>query len=98
MATDSPPTIDPLDDDLLTFSQAAKLLSVSPPTVWRYATQGKRGVKLPTIPWGSKRVTTAACIRWWFAQLQARDAQADGPPSRRAVDARIDAECEAAGI
>lgn len=95
---DTPPIINPLEDDLLTDSQVGKLLGVSPVTIWRYRTKGKRGVVLPSIPWGHGHVTTAEAVKWFFAQLQHRQVAEPGAPSRRAIDAAVEAECEAAGI
>ena len=96
-----PPAIDPFDtENHLSYAQAGKAMPepVSPTSVWRYATKGKRGIKLPTIPTKSGPVTTRAAIRWWFARLQLADQQPTSPRSRRQLDPELEAECEAAGI
>lgn len=94
----SPPTIDPLSDELLTDSQVAKRLGVTPITVWRYRTKGRRKIQLPAIPYGHGYVTTEACIRWWFAELQQAGPQVRPQQRRRQLDPTLEAECEAAGI
>lgn len=101
--TTEPPIIDPLDSEQhLTYAQAAKLWpgrKVSPHTVWRCASKGKRGIKLPTIPTGRGCVTTREAIRWFFAELQRARHEANTPrPRRRQLDPALEAECEAAGI
>lgn len=94
-----PPTIDPLADDLLTDAKVGKLLGVSPATVWRYRVKGKRGVRLPAIPWGRGAATTRDCIRWFYAELQHRQAEASEPkPHPRAISAELEAECRRLGI
>ena len=100
MTTQSPPpTINPIDDDVLTDAQAARLLGVSPLSIWRYRVKGKAGVKLPSVSWGRKRVTNRAAIDWWFAELQRAEQQPVAPRSRRQqLDPATEAACEAAGI
>lgn len=101
MTTESP-LIDPLDrDEHLTYAQAGKLWPggpVSPHTVYRATTKGKRGVVLPTIPAGKTHVTTREAIRWYFAQVQRSNEPKPARSSRRELDPAIAAECEAAGI
>ena len=102
MTTESP-LIDPLDrDEHLTYAQAAKLWPggpVSPHTVWRAASKGKRGIKLPTIPAGKGSVTSRAAVRWFFAQIQQQTQEpAPARSHRRQIDPALEAECQAAGI
>jgi len=100
--TSESPLIDPLDrDEHLTYAQAAKLWpggAVSPHTVWRAASKGKGGIKLPTIPAGKGRVTSRDAIRWYFAQLQRRTEPDATRSTRRQLDPALEAECQAAGI
>lgn len=98
--SDPPPVIDPLSDELLSDSKVAKLLKVSPISIWRLRTKGKRGVKLPAIPYGRGAVTTREAIRWFFAELQRRDQEPREHQQRRrrTVDPALIAECERAGI
>lgn len=101
MTTESP-LIDPLDrKSHLTYAQAGRLWpggSVSPHTVWRAASKGKGGIRLPTIPAGKARVTSRDAIRWYFAQLQ-RLAEPTATRSKRGpLDPALEAECQAAGI
>ena len=93
-------TIDPLSDDLIVGDAAiAKLLGVSPMTIWRYRTKGRRGIRLPNISWGRKPATTREAIRWWFAEIQRQDlSPIEYKIRRRQVDPALEAECEAAGI
>lgn len=94
-----PPTINPLVDDLLNDSQVAKLLKISPLSVWRYRSKGKRGVKLPSVPYGRGVVTTREAIQWFFAELQRIDREPrEHHQRRRQLDEATIAECEALGI
>lgn len=105
----TPPFIDLLSDDLLTPAKAARLLGVSPVSVWRYQRKGRRvngrAIKLPAVPYGRTSVTTAAAIRWWGGELQRAAGEAGreaGVPRRRpgtqAERDALDRECEEAGI
>ena len=99
MPIDPPPAIDPFDDELLTDAQVAKLLKISPLSVWRYRAKGRHGVRLPSIPYGSRHVTTREAIRWFYAELQRRQQQPrEHQPRRRHIDPALEAECEAAGV
>ncbi|MEM1356342.1 MAG: hypothetical protein AAGH88_15820 [Planctomycetota bacterium] len=95
-----PPTINPIDDTLIIGDAkiGKRCGGVSPHTAWRYRTKGRSGVRLPTIPWGRNHATSAAAIKWWFAQLQAIGSGTTPRPHRRAIDAQTEAECEALGI
>lgn len=95
--SNTPPPIDPFKSDLLTDAQVGRLLGVSPFSVWRYRTKGKRGVKLPAVPFGRKYVTSPECVRWFVAQLQQAE-QPQRQPRRREIDPELAAACEAAGI
>lgn len=98
------PAIDPFDKQShLTYAQAAKIWpgrKVSPHTVWRCASKGKREIKLPTIDTPDGARTTREAIRWFFTELQRVKQQQsiESRPRRRQLDPAIIAECEAAGI
>lgn len=75
----SPPSISPLDPELLSLAAAAELIKpqgkpISSVTMWRWATQGKRGVILPAVPVGRGLCTTREAIEWFFSALQAKQA------------------------
>lgn len=73
--------IDPLNEELLTFSQAAKRLPrlrsgrpVAPSTFWRWATAGLRGVRLETTKVGGATCTSVEALRRFFAALNGQEA------------------------
>jgi hypothetical protein len=77
--------IDPLSDELMSLSQAARRLPrlrngrpVSPSTVWRWASRGLRGVRLEIIRIGGVACTSAAALRDFFATL---NTQPERPPA-----------------
>ena len=53
----------------------------SPPTAWRWAMKGCRGLRLPTFMCGNVRMTTRPAYRWWLIQLTAI-AEGELVPSR----------------
>jgi len=62
--------IDPLSDQLLTMTEAARLLpkrrggsKVAITTLWRWRTRGSKGVRLATVRVGGCVYTTAAALR-----------------------------------
>jgi hypothetical protein len=82
--------IDPLSEELLTFSQAARRLPrlrndrpVSPATIWRWGTVGLRGVKLETTKVGSVNCTSVEALRRFLARLngQPEPPSTTGKPS-----------------
>lgn len=94
MLATQPPRIT-LKDERLTQREAAKLLGVSFPTCSRYMTKGRRGLKLPNVPFAGTRQTTKKAIDWWLLQLQLAEADErvlridfDEPD----IDAALDAE------
>lgn len=86
MTTD-PPTVDPLDPDLLTTKEVAEALTakgyqVSAQTVWKWVTSGRAGVKLLATWRGSGYRTTREAVNWFMPAMA--DAQvARGRRSRR---------------
>lgn len=55
--------------DRLTLLELARQENVAPPTTWRWASKGVRGLLLPTVMVGSKRVTTRAAFKRWCLDL-----------------------------
>ncbi|MEM7575906.1 MAG: DUF1580 domain-containing protein [Planctomycetota bacterium] len=92
-----------LDDPKLTQRQAAQLLGVSFPTCSRYMTRGTRGVRLPSLRLGGKRLTTREAVEWFVSELQRIDA---GLEASREMDedawaddqADLEAELAAEGL
>jgi hypothetical protein len=73
--------IDPLREEILTFSQAAKRLPhlqrdrpIHTSTLWRWAKRGLRGIKLETTKVGGPRVTSTEARLRFFAALANADA------------------------
>lgn len=99
--TDNPsPTIDLIEDDLLTDPQVGRLLGVSPASVCRYRMKGRCGVKLPWMWYGRRKVTNRAAIDWWQAAVQRAIRNQDSPSrtSKRLLDPALARECEDAGV
>ena len=93
--------IDVNNETLLSFAEAARRLSTGGrrlhvATIHRWATRGIRGVRLECVKVGRYRVTTAAAIERFVAELTARDleqhrsSQATAPdrPRRRTSRSR----------
>ena len=98
-----PPLIDPFDKPShLTYAQAGRIWpggKVSPHTVWRWASKGRNGIKLPSAPTKSGGVTTRDAIRWFFAaQQQLRQLPTAPKQQRLQLDPALEAECASAGI
>jgi hypothetical protein len=77
-------SIDPLADDLMPLSQAAKSLPplrngrpVSPATLWRWKSRGLNGVQLQIVRLGGTACTTKTALREFFAAVEA----ARNPPA-----------------
>jgi Protein of unknown function (DUF1580) len=91
-------------EQLLTFTEAAKLLPGRPnvATLWRWRTAGCRGVKLETVLVGGKRYTSREALqRFVDATTAAADGAEHSPQSNRQRSKSIDAaksELEEAGI
>jgi hypothetical protein len=71
-------SIDPFSPDVLSLTQAARLLPplrggrpVHPATLWRWSSQGIRGIRLPIARVGGTAVTTRAALRQFLADVEA---------------------------
>jgi Protein of unknown function (DUF1580) len=89
--------IDPLSDEILTFSQAARRLPrlrndrpVSPATIWRWATVGLRGVKLETTKVGSVNCTSIEALRRFLDHLNGQPKPS--APAKQRNDSEADVE------
>ncbi len=73
-------SIDPQSERLLTLIEAAKLLPRRPhvATLWRWRTSGIRDIKLETMMYGGRRVTSLEALDRFFERVTAA---ADGKPS-----------------
>jgi Protein of unknown function (DUF1580) len=101
--------IDFLEEELVTLSEAAKIVpgsqsrrGVNVSTVWRWTMKGAKGVKLETIMRGGVRFTSKEALQRFFTRTTAA---ADGMPApvatpairRRAIEA-AERELAADGI
>jgi hypothetical protein len=98
--------IDPLSDDTMSLTQAARRLPrlrggrpVHPSTLWRWALTGLRGVRLETAMVGGVRVTSETALRRFFAAVAAQsisEVAADQPAgvSGRVTATRHDQDIE----
>ena len=75
-------SIDPLSEECLTLSQAAKRLPhlrgdrpVAPSTVWRWAQSGVRGVKLETVRIGNTMCTSVEALSRFLAAINDQPVQ-----------------------
>jgi hypothetical protein len=91
-------SIDPLAEEILSFAAAARRIPrirnnrpVSPSTIWRWATDGVRNVRLETTQIGGTRCTSMEALRRFFARLNGEPAPAALPPSAPAVERQLDA-------
>jgi hypothetical protein len=78
-------TIDPLAPDVVSLAQAARLLPslrggrpVHPSTLWRWASSGVAGVRLPIIRVGGTACTSRQALRQFLADVEA--ARRPAPP------------------
>ncbi|HEX2476885.1 MAG TPA: DUF1580 domain-containing protein [Lacipirellulaceae bacterium] len=78
--------IDYENEQLLTMSQAAKLMPGRPniATIWRWRTSGCRGHKLETILVGGRRFTSREATGRFLAALNDEDAMKSVTPAQRA--------------
>jgi len=74
--------IDALNEELLTFGQAARRARpkdsrpAAPSTIWRWHSKGIAGVRLETVCLGGTRYTSSEALQRFFdAVTQARDEQ-----------------------
>jgi hypothetical protein len=79
--------IDPLNDTLVSLTDAAKLLPGRPSVhlLWRWRTAGVRNVKLETVLIGGKRYTSTEAIQAFVRRTTAAadgDSESDNPKSR----------------
>lgn len=97
----------PLDDLLsapaserLTLIELAREAGKSPPTTWRWAMKGVRGLRLPTFMNGNTRTTTRSAYRWWCVQLtnMADGHRAKSSINRKREIERAESELDALGI
>lgn len=77
----------------LTLQQLAHEQNVAPATSWRWAMRGVRGLRLPTVLVGHKRVTTRSAFCWWCEQLMV---MADGQRAPATDDNNLDDSIERA--
>src|SRR5438094_291072 len=96
--------IDPLTEEILTFAQATQRLPhlqrerpVHVSTLWRWAMQGLRGIKLDSLKIGGTRVTSAEALQRFIAALNAATPPADPTPGGRHEEA-LDRELDRLGI
>lgn len=61
--------IDLSEEEPMSLHQAAQVLRKSHPTVFRYATSGIGGVRLPTVKLGKQRLTSLSSIQYFLDQL-----------------------------
>jgi hypothetical protein len=86
--------IDPNSEQIVTFTEAAKL----PPrrnvaTLFRWRQRGIRNVKLETMMYGGRRVTSLEALDRFFARVTAA---ADGEPARAETPRRRKRQIERA--
>jgi hypothetical protein len=79
--------VDPLSPDTLTLAQAARLLPslragrpVDPSTLWRWASRGLHGVRLPIVRVGGTACTSREALRKFLADVEAARQKAVAPP------------------
>ena len=93
-------SIDPLADDLMPLSQAARSLPslrdgrpVSPATLWRWSAHGLNGVKLQIVRLGGTACTSKSALREFFAAVEA----ARNPDKKEAPAVAVPTSAERAG-
>ena len=98
--------IDPLSEETISLSAAAKLLpklragkSVSASTLWRWATAGLKGRRLQVVRCGGTTVTSASALREFFAALGGEDGLPSALPAAAARCAEnVERELQELGI
>ena len=72
-------SINPNSEDVVTLTEAARLLPRRPnvATLWRWRKAGIRGVRLETMMYGGRRVTSREALDRFFERVTAA---ADGEP------------------
>ena len=102
--------IDIASETVVSFSKAARLLPArrrgrtpDPSTLYRWATQGLRGIVLETIQVGGQRCTSVEALQRFFDRLSTPGAGPVGPDHRREArvrqrDERVERELAARGI
>lgn len=86
-----PPTIDPLDPNLLTTQQVSDLLvglghRAAASTVWNWITVGRAGIKLPALYLANGYRTSREAVSWWLRAVS-DELQANGGKPREAARA-----------
>ena len=88
--------------DRLSLPELAREEGVAPPTPWRWAMRGVRGLRLPTAMIGHRRVTTRAAFSAWCVQLtliaDGRHQQSREDPQRQVAIDRAEAELRQLGV
>jgi hypothetical protein len=101
-----------MDPDLILLAPPSEWLSlqtladerkVSPVTSWRWALRGLRGIRLPTLKVGNKRVTTRSLFSQWCQDVtQASDGvfKPNSPqvPSQKKLLENVEAEAVRLGL
>lgn len=101
--------IDPLSEQLLTLTDAAKLLprrrrgrKAHPASMYRYTTRGLRGVVLESIQVAGTRCTSKEALSRWFAALSnlggPKSAPSATPARRKRQVEKAEAYCKKAGV
>ena len=75
--------INPLNDELLTLAEAARMLPRRPNlcTLWRWASKGIKGIRLETVSVGGRRYTTRTALADFFRRTsEAGDCESPTTP------------------
>jgi hypothetical protein len=90
--------IDPLSTDTISLAQAARELPslrdgrpVHPATLWRWASRGCRGVRLPIVRIGGTACTSRMALRQFLADVEAARRPAAPAPQTTAAPAELTA-------
>jgi hypothetical protein len=90
--------IDPLVDECLSLSQAARRLPrlragrpVAPSTLWRWATAGVRGVKLEVVRIGTTVCTSVPALQRFIAAINGRPASVTSNKRQERVERELTA-------
>lgn len=89
------------EQDRLSVAEAARLLDVHPSTLWRWASRGIGGQRLPMLRLGGRRVVMRSDLDTFLARLNsdcAHPDQAEPSADRARQIAAAEARLKAAGI
>ncbi len=98
-------SIDPTQEQLLSLSQAAKLVWLPirrggrrpcVATLWRWCLQGSRGIRLESVVAGGVRCTTEAALRRFFERLTAASEPHNAVPEPQRLSRERQKQIEAA--